>query len=336
MPPVVLTVDDASQVGEARRGASAFAFGLGFDETLVGRVALIATEAATNLARHARGGALILRVVGENGGIDMLSVDRGPGMADPARCIADGYSTGGTAGQGLGAIRRIASSFDVWSKPGQGTVLHVQVLGGRSRSDEPSPQLGVVALPAPGERLRGDAWVAQRDAGILRVCVADGLGHGPLAYEAASRAASVFRSHPHDTPTELVQRMHLALRPTRGAAVAVAYAEPARGELRFVGVGNISAQVIGRDRSHSLMSHNGTVGHEVRRVQEITVPWTRGSLLLMHSDGLQTRWRVDQYPNVLEHHPAILAALLQRDFTRGRDDVTVLAVRDPAAIVGAA
>lgn len=336
MPPVVLTVDDASQVGEARRAASAFALALGFDETFVGRVALIVTEAATNLARHGRGGTLLLRMIGENAGVEMLSVDRGPGMADPARCIADGYSTGGTAGKGLGAIRRIASSFDLWSKPGCGTVVHAQILGGRARGDEAPPLLGVVAIAAPGERLRGDAWVVERAAGVLRVCVADGLGHGPLAYEAASRAAAVFRSHANDTPTELVQRMHLALRPTRGAAVAVAYGEPSRGELRFVGVGNISALVIGRDRNHSLMSHNGTVGHEVRRVQEITVPWTRGSLLVMHSDGLQTRWRVDQYPNVLEHHPSILAALLQRDFTRGRDDVTVLAVREAAASLGAA
>ena len=331
VPPVVVVVDDASQVGEARRAASAFAFALGSDESFVGRVALIVTEAATNLARHGRGGTLILRALGGHAGIEILSVDRGPGMADPARCVGDGYSTGGTAGKGLGAISRIASTFDLWSMPGNGTVVHAHILGPRAPSEDRAPQLGIVSVAAPGERIRGDTWAVERDDAMLRVCVADGLGHGPLAYEAASRATAVFRAHPHDTPAESVQRMHLALRPTRGAAVAVAHIDAAAGQLRFVGVGNIAALVIGRERNHSLMSHNGTVGHELRRVQEVTVPWNPGSLLVMHSDGLQTRWRADQYPTALDHHPAILAALLHRDFTRGRDDVTVLALREPRA-----
>lgn len=335
MPPVVLLVDDASQVGEARRSASAFALALGFDDDVVGRLALLVTEAATNLARHGRGGTLLLRMVDDNAGIELLGVDRGPGMADPRRCLADGYSTGGTAGKGLGAIQRIASSFDLWSVPGSGTVLYARI-GLAQRGDDAAPDLGVVSVPAPGERIRGDAWAVQRDDGVLRVCVTDGLGHGPLAYEAASRATAVFRSNAGDTPAESVQRMHLALRPTRGAAVAVAHIDLAARELRFVGVGNVAALVIARDRNHALMSHNGTVGHEVRRVQEVTVPWSPGSLLVMHSDGLQTRWRVDQYPNVLDHHPAILAALLHRDFTRGRDDVTVVALREPRTRLGAA
>lgn len=326
-PPIVLAVDDASQVGEARRSASAFALALGYDDAFVGRLALVVTEMATNLTRHGRGGVLLLRMLGDHGGLEVLSVDRGPGMADPARCVADGFSTGGTAGKGLGAIRRIASSFDLWSQPGSGTVLQARLLGGRQALDDRAPELGVVSVAAPGERLRGDAWVAEGDGGVLRVCVADGLGHGPAAYEAASRGVAEFRSHPRDTPIEAVQRMHLALRSTRGAAVAVAHLEPAARVVRFVGVGNIAAMVIGRDRSHSLMSHNGTVGHELRRVQEIVVPWMPGALLLMHSDGLQTRWRIDQYPGALDHHPAILAALLYRDFTRGRDDVTVVALR---------
>ena len=336
VPPVVLSVDDASQVGEARRNASAFCLTAGFDVAFVGRVALVVTEAATNLTRHGRGGTLLLRIVDDGAGIEILCVDRGPGMADPARCVADGFSTAGTAGKGLGAIKRIASAFDLWSVPGGGTVVLARLLGPRQHNEDESPELGVVSLPAPGERIGGDTWAAERDDGVLRVCVADGLGHGPLAYEAASRATAVFRANARDTPAESLQRMHLALRPTRGAAIAVAHLERETRQLRYVGVGNIAGLVLSRDRNHSLMSHNGTVGHEVRRVQEVTVPWTPASLLLMHSDGLQTRWRPDQYPNVLDHHPAILAALLHRDFTRGRDDVTVLALRESPAGRGTA
>jgi hypothetical protein len=50
----------------------------------------------------------------------------------------------------------------------------------------------------------------------------------------------------------------------------------------------------------------------------------------MHSDGLLTNWSLDAYPGLLTRHPALIAGVMYRDFRRGRDDVTVLAVRRAA------
>src|SRR4051812_45845337 len=104
--PVRLRVEDDSQVAPARRAAEHMAAALGFDETKRGQAAIVATELATNLLRHAAGGELL--VLGGPAGLDLLAWDRGPGISDIAASSADGASTRGGPGTGLGAVRRLA------------------------------------------------------------------------------------------------------------------------------------------------------------------------------------------------------------------------------------
>jgi hypothetical protein len=125
-----------------------------------------------------------------------------------------------------------------------------------------------------------------------------------------------------------MQRMHLALRGTRGAAVAVAEINVNACELRFTGVGNIAGSILHEGTSRGVISHNGIVGHEMRKVQEFSYPFPSGALLIMHSDGLASHWRLDQYAGLAQRHPALIAGVLYRDHKRPRDDVTVLAVRE--------
>jgi hypothetical protein len=154
--------------------------------------------------------------------------------------------------------------------------------------------------------------------------VVDGLGHGPLAADAAREAVRVFREQTATDLPEVVRRIHAALRSTRGAAVAVAEAGLAEGVVRFVGVGNIAGTVFADGASRSLVSHNGTAGLEARRIQEFADPFPRGALLVLHSDGLATQWRLERYPGLAGRDPALVAGVLYRDFRRGRDDLTVL------------
>jgi hypothetical protein len=93
-------------------------------------------------------------------------------------------------------------------------------------------------------------------------------------------------------------------------------------------VGNIAAHLITRHDRRQLVSHNGIVGSNVRKVQEFDAPWTEDTLLVLHSDGLQSRWHLDDYPGLAMCHPALIAGVLYRDHARGRDDVTVVVVRD--------
>jgi hypothetical protein len=77
-----------------------------------------------------------------------------------------------------------------------------------------------------------------------------------------------------------------------------------------------------------MVSHNGIVGSNMRKVQEFTQAWQPGSLLVLCSDGLNTRWDLNRYPGLADRHPSVIAALLYRDFARRRDDVTVLVLRE--------
>lgn len=329
-----LPVEDRSAVGEARREAARLAATLGFGDAEAGALALVVTEAATNMIKHAGRGLLIFRVVqrGSQGGIEMLALDRGPGLANPGQAFRDGHSTAGSAGTGLGAIQRMAAEFDVHSTPNKGLAMRVVVWAGSAPADDAEgPAIGAVCLPKTGEAAAGDAWTVVPRHGGLLVCVVDGLGHGPEAAMAARTAIAAVseRAVRTESVEQLVEGAHLALRPTRGAALGVAMLSPGRAICNFCGVGNISACLLSRGQSRSLVSTAGILGHQVHRIREFQYPFPEDALCIMHSDGLATRWRLDDYPGLERSHPALIAGVLYRDYSRQRDDTVVCAVRSP-------
>ena len=329
---VAVTVTEPSQVGGVRRAVATLASRLGFDDERCGRAAIVATEAATNLVKHAREGVVLLRALEsvDGPGIEVLALDRGPGMADFGRCLRDGFSTAGTPGNGLGAIARMSDFADFYSlSPGGTAVLARLWLGSPLSADRAGRLVGeAVSVPVAGEEECGDCWATAQEDGRALLLVADGLGHGPFAAEASRAAARVFLANTRLGPAELLQAAHLALRGTRGAAVAVAEIDFDAGVVRFAGLGNIAGFVLDGASRRGLVSHNGTVGHQVGKFQEFTYPFPKGALLVMHSDGLTSRWGLDPYPLLVGHHPALVAGVLYRDFQRGRDDVTVLVARE--------
>jgi anti-sigma regulatory factor (Ser/Thr protein kinase) len=328
---ICVPVVEESQVGASRRRAAALADALDLDETERGRVGVIVTEAATNLVRHARDGVLVIQPVrGARAGIEVISIDRGPGMRDPARCLQDGYSTGGTGGTGLGAIKRMSSEFDIDSKVGAGTVVvarvwrdHESVIRGTNET-----AFGGICTPIIGEDHIGDGWSVKRSDTAFAIMVADGLGHGVEAERPSRLAVEVFLDSALDAPSRVIERAHDVLRGTRGAAVAVARVEGT--EVRFAGVGNVAGSVVADAVTRHMVSHPGIVGHQMSRVQEFTYPWSDRSLLVMASDGIRTQWRLDDYPGINRRHPSLIAATVWRDFSRGRDDATVVVAQGPA------
>jgi anti-sigma regulatory factor (Ser/Thr protein kinase) len=325
-----IPVTESSQAGFARRTASALAARLGFNEEAQGKVALVVSEAAKNLVAHAREGQILLRTLhaGPQAGVEMLAVDKGPGMADVDRCMRDGYTTTGTGGSGLGAIRRMSSLFDIHSLPGVGTVVLAQFWAGAP----PPPselEVGVVCVPKPGEEVCGDSWAVDRKDGRFFILVADGLGHGPDAARASRAAVVSFLEQGSRGVVELLRGLDPELRSTRGAAVSIAMLDG--GQIHYTGVGNISGAVVTPGGIQRMVSMNGTLGHQSHRMQQFSYPWGPESTLVMCSDGLSTQWRVEPYPGLLARHPSVVAAVLYRDFARGRDDMTVLVAREVAA-----
>ena len=327
----VIPVPDVSHIGEARRAVAALSAQLGLEETSAGRVAIVATELATNLAGHGGGGKLLARAIASGTGIELIAIDRGRGIDDVARAMRDGYSSGGTAGKGLGAVHRMSDVFDVYSQPRTGTAVLSRMLQLVRQTPPAKPEdlleLGVVSVPAPNETVCGDGWaVVQGELGPSVVMI-DGLGHGVLAHEASTAGLEICRRTPGTPPAAMLEAMHRGMCATRGAAAAVAEIDPASLTMRFAGVGNISCSVASTEGSRSVASMSGIVGHGARRVQEFAISFPAGASLVMFSDGLTTRWRLDQYPGLRPRHPALGAAVAFRDHLRGRDDATVLVAR---------
>jgi anti-sigma regulatory factor (Ser/Thr protein kinase) len=348
-------IGDASSVAFARRGAAQAAQLAGLNATDAGRLAIVLTEAATNILKHAGHGELLVRALER--GVELIALDRGPGMADVHAALSDGHSTAGTPGTGLGAIRRLSDQLALWSQPGHGTVLRVLVQqAGAPRPTQGAPEIGGVCVPYPGEEVCGDGWQAQSDQSGFTIAVADGLGHGAEAHVAATAALEVLRRRAGLMPGALMELSHAALRPTRGAALALARFDLVRSTVSFCGTGNISAVAYGTGKpnhgaaghgasasagntadeadaaidarsSYQIVSRNGIVGHTMRGTQEFELAWRNNGVLILHSDGVGTRWDLDAWPGLAQQSAVVIAAVLYRDFSRRRDDATVVVVK---------
>jgi anti-sigma regulatory factor (Ser/Thr protein kinase) len=326
-----VTVTEPSQPVAARAAARDLAERAGFDTTDAHRVGLVATELATNLAKHTTGGEILLRISSSDSPaeVELLAIDGGPGIPDMSRSLADGHSTSGSPGTGLGAIRRLSDDFDIYSNVGRGTVVLARMRARRSpRPVQRAFEVDAVSVAMPGEEVCGDSWHVQHRPGEAVIIVADGLGHGLGAADAATAAIRTSSSRVFAGSTAVLEAVHDGIRHTRGAAAAVAVLQRDSQVLRFSGVGNISASIHGYSTTRRAVSHNGTLGHQARHFREYAYPWEPGTMLVMHSDGLTSHWSLDGYPGLRTHRPALIAAVLYRDFRRLRDDVTIVVARE--------
>ena len=326
---IALTVHDQSQVSETRRRATELAEREGFGDTDSGRVALVATELATNILKHGNGGEILVGTFGEgaDGGIELIALDKGGGIPNVAASMADGYSTAGTPGKGLGAVVRQSHFVDIASWPGSGTAVLARLKRGQPSEGAPdNSRIGAVSVPKPGQDVCGDSWSVAIGAEETTLLVADGLGHGPEAAEASVEAVRLFhRFIGHRAPI-LLDYIHGGLRATRGAAVSVARFQPASGKIIYAGVGNIAGVVFAGGELRRMVSMPGTAGHNARKIQAFEYPFTAG-VVILHSDGIASSWTLERYPNLAARHPTLIAAVLYRDLTRHRDDATVLVAK---------
>lgn len=327
LDPIVIDVTETSAIGEIRRAASSLADRAELTEEDRGRLSLVITELATNVIKHASGGTFLLgRSEADSSTVEVLVLDSGPGIANIGEALRDGHSTAGTPGNGLGAVMRKANFFQMYSRPKHGTVSLARISAAKGTQKLDQATSGGVSVPYPGETANGDGWTAKPVERGRRIMVVDGLGHGELAHDAALAACDAFQKATGSVSDTLMV-IHDALRGTRGAAVAVAELDLESGLVRFSGVGNISATIVDPNARRSAVSLYGIVGHQMREAREYTYPWSAESTLIMHSDGLTTRWDLDAFPGLLGRDAVLIAGVLWKDYRRQSDDSTVVVVR---------
>ncbi|WP_261565264.1 ATP-binding protein [Frankia gtarii] len=343
---------DASSAGAARRAAVSLADRLGFPPTRGAELGIAVTETMTNLVRHSDDGRLLLRVLrwdsgrtgptadGPTAAVQFVAIDSGPGMADVSAAMRDGATSAGTLGVGLGAIARLSDELDIHSTPGRGTAMVVTFRPtnragspGLPRGGPGARRAGGLTRPITGETVCGDAYAVRATDTGLALLLCDGLGHGELAARAAGEAVRIFlaATDPPSGPVELVRRIHQGISHTRGAAVAVAVLEPAAEVLRFAGLGNVAGVILGGVRRAGLLSRPGIAGHQARGLSETRHPLPPDALVVLHSDGVGSRWNLADHPGVASHDPLLVAATILRDAGLRRDDASVVVAGPPQA-----
>lgn len=328
---MIFEVTDSSQIAATRRAATDLARAEGADEETAGRVAIVASEMASNLLKHAPGGKMIVDLFADSAGngVELIALDSGDGIANIEQAMTDGYSTAGTAGSGLGAIKRQSDEFAMFSRPQQGTALLSRIVvkkPGSPHIEAANVTLGIAQAPYPGEHICGDGWAFSAAAGPTLLAV-DGTGHGHLAAEAAKLAVQIFRENASESLPRLLEVIHRALVPTRGGAVGIARFDPRARLVRFVGTGNISAALITNQGVKRMVSNNGIAGVGPARVREFTYDYAGPAVIILHSDGLSAKWDMNDYPGLAYNHPGLIAGVLFRDFWRARDDGLIVTLK---------
>lgn len=318
-----IAITDRSSIGEARRAANAVAQSVGFDGDRRSDISIVATELANNVLLHGSGGEVLLcPTEGGQSWLDIMALDKGPGIRDVNRAFEDGVSTIGTAGHGLGAVQRLSDDVSLYSNPGGGTVVFCRFKLPEASNTVP---LGVVSIPFHGEVKCGDSYLVVPGVNRSLFMVVDGLGHGAVASEAANEALKAVNAASQESLSDIMITTHNALKATRGAAMSIAVVDHERSVVNYAGVGNISAAIGSGTSTRGMASRNGTLGAVLPKVQEYTYPFNTGATLLMFSDGLNSKCSLSDYPNgILKRPPALIASLLYRDFSRRRDDATIL------------
>jgi anti-sigma regulatory factor (Ser/Thr protein kinase) len=326
-----LPLDDPSGAGAARRATEQLTDRLGFSAARIAEAGLAVTEIATNVQRHGGGGAILLRVVRIAGlaALEVVAIDSGPGIRDVAEARRDGLSTGGTLGIGMGAVDRLADGVDISSEPGRGTVIVARFEAdhrARSRATDSIRSDGITRALS-GETICGDAYAIRRHSDHTTLMVADGSGHGPLAAAASREAVRVFHELERPTPETALHRIHAALSGTRGAAVSVAELDASTGKVQFAGVGNVAGTIVSGEDRRSMVSIGGVAGYRAPSIRTFEYDLPPNAVVILHSDGVRTRWDAAHLGSVLGRSPLLIAATLVRDAGLRQDDACVVVGR---------
>ncbi len=326
----VYKIDDRSLIPFIKREIHNLALQLGFSAHRAGEADIIVAELTSNLIKFAGGGDLLYRAHynNEQNQIEIYCLDKGAGIENVGRIMNDGYSTSNTLGQGLGAIKRLSNDFQIYSLKGWGTVQYINIC---EKADHILTQQGTAADFAalrtnyPGEKVCGDGYFIKHTRKGFQIFVGDGLGHGTHADEAVQLALKAFKQCSESDPAAIVRHIHEQVKKSRGLVATIACADYGAALWNICGIGNINTRIYSGLENKTYTPYNGILGHNIPRTLNSTaVPYQKHQILIMHSDGLRTRWNLSELVSIIKQSPGMIAAALYKDNVRGTDDATIL------------
>jgi len=320
--------DDRSYFSLIKKEIHRTAAEAGMSATRINQLDLIVAEMTSNLFKYSDDGELLLGVFSNGGSpyIELISIDNGPGMVNPAKMMQDGVSTSNTLGHGLGSMKRLSDTFELYSQIGWGTILLARIYNEPEKVNKKNDVvMRPIVIYKPGEKTSGDGFTYKRTDKYLKIMLADGLGHGPEANLAVNEAAAAFRVFPDYSPTQTLRFIHTAIKKTRGAVINILGYDFSRKVWTTAGVGNIALRMSGPVNFKNHMSYNGIVGHNIPgSMNDQEYPADEFNQAILCSDGIKTRIDMARYPMMYKYDSSILAAAIYKDHGRRNDDMSVV------------
>jgi anti-sigma regulatory factor (Ser/Thr protein kinase) len=316
-----------------RQAAESMAESVDFDEPAVAEIGIVATELASNVRKHADSGEIAISRISDDDseGVRIESFDVGPGIANVDAAFADGTSTAGSLGGGLGAVNRLMHQLTV-AAPGEpdfGTKIVADRWLRRDRESSTTCPLsfGAASRPAADETVNGDSFVIRRWDEQALVGVIDGLGHGADAHEASRAATEYVESHYDNSVASIFEGTERACRGTRGVVMALARFDWSADTVTVGAVGNINHKTnSGSDLT--VIPRRGVVGSNGPDPKVTQSDWRPGDQLVLFSDGIDSHWNLSKERTAKGESATETARRLLDEYSKPHDDATVLVVSE--------
>lgn len=324
------SANDRSYFSLLKKDIHRLAEDAGLKKLRISELDIIVAELTSNLFKYGENGEILFGVFQNLDApyIELICIDSGPGIHNPAKMVADGVSTGNTMGHGLGSIKRLSDTFDIYSLVGWGTIVLSRIYVNGKPGKKSQVTVRPLVISKPGETTSGDGIVYKLTKDGIKLMLCDGLGHGPEANKAINEAAINFRVFPDKSPTATLRFLHNSIKKTRGMVANVVNYDFKSKFWTSAGIGNIAARWLGPGTSKNHMSYNGIVGHNIPgTMNDQQYSSDDYNQLILCSDGIKTRWDMNKYPLIQKCDPAVLCAALYKDHARRTDDMSVIIIK---------
>ncbi len=333
-----IQVTGVADIHAARRAARTLALAIGFGAVPGDEIALVVSELASNLVKHAGGGTILLIPLSDAGraGIQVEAHDHGPGIRDIKQALADGSSTAGSLGYGLGTVNRLMDDLEIVAPsqpPHQGTHIVCKRFV-RVQAPTSLPGLldvGAATRPHPLMAENGDSFILKRWGTSTLIGVIDGLGHGQFAHRASQTARQYVETH-YDQPLDAIfLGTNRACYATRGVVMTLVrfdwMSQPSPITFRLCGIGNVEVRVIGKSEPFNFVIKRGIVGLNAPTPVVTEHRWATNYRLVLYSDGISSRWNWEDFPELAGVSAQTAAQRLLQRLARDTDDATIVVVQ---------
>jgi anti-sigma regulatory factor (Ser/Thr protein kinase) len=328
---ISFNANDRSYLAIVKREIHQLAVEAAVGQKKINEIDILVSELGSNLIKHASGGEILAGILParEGSGLELISIDNGPGIPDLVKMMKDGASTTQTLGHGLGTIRRFSDHFEVYSQKDWGTILLSRIYPENApKKNDRTPHLSLrsLVISKPGELVSGDGCYSFTSKnGTVKLLVADGLGHGAEANRAVREAIAAFKAFDSDSPAEILRHLHSALKKTRGVVGTVVLVDPVMKTWKLCGIGNISTRLTGFQQPKGYLSYNGIIGHNIpNTLNDQELSQNEYQQIVLCSDGIRSRWEHAKLPDLHKQDLIVQAAALYKDFGRKTDDMSII------------